>query len=55
MHPIGAGAVGIIDYSHALEKQTEIVERDAPIDVRERTLDHLLELRSAERARSIEL
>src|SRR5687768_6921743 len=55
MHPIGARAVGVIDQSRTLEKQTEIVERNAAINVRERALDHLLELRSAERARSIEM
>ncbi|HYZ90222.1 MAG TPA: hypothetical protein VE620_13065 [Myxococcales bacterium] len=53
MHPLGAGAIRIVDYAYAFEEQTEVIERDTPIDMRERPLDYLLELRRAQSARAL--
>jgi hypothetical protein len=43
------GCAGIIE-SGALHHRTEIVERDAAVELQHRALDHLLELRGVERS-----
>jgi hypothetical protein len=43
------GGAGIVE-SSALHHRTEIVKRDAAVELQHRALDHLLELRGVERS-----
>jgi hypothetical protein len=52
MHPIGAGAVGVVDYAHPFQEKTKVIQGDTPIDMGERALDNLFELGGAERPRA---